>query len=273
MKLNIIFENEDLLVLDKPSGLVVNRAETAKGETLQDYLADYFKLPGGNLGIGDRAGIVHRLDRETSGILLVAKVQKSFDYLQKLFFERCVQKEYTVLVHGNLNADELTIKNNLVRIEGSGKYSAQKQRQSGGRESETQFKVLERLEFPSGDFENIMEGLESTLSKGRINYLKKLARCYTLLRAYPRTGRTHQIRVHLKGAGMPVVSDLIYAPNKLIKFDLLWCPRLFLHAERIEFKMPDLASRSIKLQKFVFESPLPYDLSESLKKLKKLPHG
>jgi len=267
MKLNIIFENDNLLVVDKPSGLVVNRAETAIGKTLQDILCDYFKLPNGNLGIGDRAGIVHRLDRETSGVLLIAKNQKTFEFLQKLFADRKIQKEYMVLVHGNLKEDELTVKNSLIRLEGSGKYAAQKQRQSGGRESETHFKVIKRLEYPLDDFEKIMEDLESTLSRGRINYLKKLARAYILFRAFPKTGRTHQIRVHLKEYGMPVVSDLIYAPNKLIKFDLLWCPRLFLHAAKIEFEMPDFAAKRLKLQKFVFESPLPYDLSESLKKL------
>ncbi len=273
MNLNIIFENENLLVIDKLSGLVVNRAETTSEETLQDQLAKYFKLPNGNLGIGDRAGIVHRLDRETSGVLLVAKGQKTFEYLQKLFLERLVQKEYMVLVHGNLREDELVVKNNLIRIEGSGKFAKEKPRQTGGRESETHFKVDARMEFLSEDFEEIVQGLKSTLNKGRINYLKKLARVYTLLRAYPKTGRTHQIRVHLKEEGMPVVSDLIYAPNKLLKFDLIWCPRLFLHAAKIEFEMPSKEGSGSELKKFVFESPLPYDLRESLKKLKKLPNG
>lgn len=273
MKLEIIFENEFLLVLNKPSGIVVNRAESASNITVQDQLSEYFKLAGDDLGIGERAGIVHRLDKETSGVLLVAKTKKAFEYLQKLFAERKVQKEYLVLVHGKIEENDLVVKNNLMRISGSGKFAVEKNRQSGGKESETQFKVLGRLQFPEESFEKILEGLESTLSKGRINYLKKLARIYTLFRAFPKTGRTHQIRVHLKEYNMPVVSDLIYAPNKLIKFDLLWCPRLFLHARKIEFEMADFASKSKKLQKFVFESPLPYDLSESLKKLIKLPNG
>lgn len=273
MKLEIIFENEHLLVLDKPTGIVVNRAESTADLTIQDLLADYFKLKVGELGIGDRAGIVHRLDRETSGILLVAKTQKAFDYVQKLFADRKIQKEYVVLVHGNIEENELVVKNNLIRISGSGKFAVEKNRQTGGKESETRFEVMDRYEYPIASFEKITEELESTLSKGRINYLKKLARNYILFRAFPKTGRTHQIRVHLKDYSMPVVSDLLYAPNKLIKFDLIWCPRLFLHARRIEFEMLDFATRSLKLHKFVFESKLPYDLSESLKKLKKLPHG
>lgn len=272
MKLEIIFENEFLLVLNKPSGIVVNRAESASNITVQDQLSEYFKLDG-DMGIGDRAGIVHRLDKETSGVLLVAKTKGAFEYLQKLFADRKVKKEYIVLAHGNFTDNELVVKNNLMRISGSGKFAVEKTRQTGGKEAETQFNVLERLEFPDESFEKILDGLESTLSKGRINYLKKLARVYTLFSAFPKTGRTHQIRVHLKEYSMPVVSDLIYAPNKLIKFDLLWCPRLFLHARKIEFEMPDFASKSKKLKKFVFEVPLPYDLSESLKKLKKLPNG
>ena len=76
MNLKIVFENEQVLVVDKPSGLVVNRSETIKEETLQDQLLQYFKLAEGNLGIGDRAGIVHRLDREKSGLLVISKTIK-----------------------------------------------------------------------------------------------------------------------------------------------------------------------------------------------------
>ena len=80
MKLQIIFEDSEILVLEKPAGLVVNRSETVKEETLQDLLSTYFNL-GDDLGIGDRVGMVHRLDRETSGLFLVAKTQKSFENL------------------------------------------------------------------------------------------------------------------------------------------------------------------------------------------------
>ena len=78
MKFGKVFEDENVLVVDKPSGLVVNRSETIREETLQDQLVNYFQLR--DLGIGDRVGIVHRLDRETSGLLVVAKKQKVFDY-------------------------------------------------------------------------------------------------------------------------------------------------------------------------------------------------
>ena len=81
MKLEIVFEDSEILVVDKPAGLVVNRSETVKEETLQDLLSEYFNL-GSSLGIGDRAGIVHRLDRETSGLLIVAKTKIAFENLQ-----------------------------------------------------------------------------------------------------------------------------------------------------------------------------------------------
>src|SRR3990167_2002143 len=102
MKFKTIFEDERILVVDKPAGLVVNRSKTLNEETLQDQLADYFHL-GKNLGIGDRAGIVHRLDRETSGILLIAKTQMAFDILQAQFRQRSIKKEYTALVHGRVS--------------------------------------------------------------------------------------------------------------------------------------------------------------------------
>src|SRR3990167_11123194 len=112
MKLEVVFEDSEILVLDKPAGLVVNRSQTLKEETFQDLLSKYFNL-GSSLGIGDRAGIVHRLDRETSGLLLVAKTQKSFENLQDQFKERKVEKEYTCLAHGEINQDSGVIEGDI----------------------------------------------------------------------------------------------------------------------------------------------------------------
>src|SRR3989344_726791 len=100
MKLDIIFEDKNILVINKPAGLVVNRSETNKEGTLQDELADYLGLGVGNLGVGERAGIVHRLDRETSGLLVIAKDKKTFEDLQVQFKLRKVEKQYKALVHG-----------------------------------------------------------------------------------------------------------------------------------------------------------------------------
>lgn len=264
-KLKIIFEDEQILVVDKPAGLVVNRSTTIDEETLQDQLAKYFKL-GSDLGIGDRAGIVHRLDRETSGLLVVAKTEAAFENLQRQFKERKVKKEYIALVHGRVRDQSGSIIGDIARIGRFGKFGMVEQ----GRESRTDFKVRGYYQFDKGYFDVLMD--QNRLTRSRVNYLKHHAQDYTLLDLYPKTGRTHQVRVHLKSIGHPVVSDLIYTPKKLLKFDLLWCPRLFLHASRIEFEMPP--TKRIKFAKnVVFEVSLPYDLVKACDYLKKLPNG
>lgn len=250
MKLKIVFEDNEILVVDKPAGLVVNRSRTIKEETLQDLLSKYFNL-GSSLGIGDRAGIVHRLDRETSGLLLVAKTQKSFENLQNHFREREVEKEYVCLAHGEINQDSGVIEGDVGRIGKFGKFGIVKD----GRESKTEFKVIEKYEFKTKNFDELLFMVHT---KSRINYLKKQAKKYTLLNLFPKTGRTHQIRVHIKSIGHPAVSDLIYTPKKLLKFDLMFCPRLFLHASKIKFLHP-------KFKKDIeFKSGLTRDLKDAL---------
>lgn len=250
MKLRIIFEDENVLVVDKPAGLVVNKSETTHLETLQDQLSNYFNLK--DLGIGDRAGIVHRLDKETSGLLVIAKREKIFDVLQGQFKSRVVKKEYIALVHGQLKDDRGVISGDIGRIGKFGKFGIVK----GGREATTEYVVLKRYVYKGSSFENILEGMN--LSKNRINYLKKHVTGFTLLQIKPHSGRTHQIRVHLKSIGHAVVSDNLYAPAKLLKFDLAWCPRLFLHASYLEFKI-------LKTKPpLIFKLDLPKDLKKSL---------
>lgn len=259
-----IFENGQLLVLDKPAGLVVNLSETTKEETLQDQLSLYFHLNSGDFGIGGRAGIVHRLDKETSGVLMVAKNRKTFDYLQQQFQERKVQKEYIGLVHGLIKEKEGIVDVSIGRIGKFGKFGEVKE----GREAQTTFGTIERYFLPDKNFDEMMNKLKecSSLNKSRINFLKNHARNYTLASFFPKTGRTHQIRVHAKSMGHPLVSDLIYTPSKLLKSDLLWCERLFLHAKKIAFIDP--FGKNV-----VFEASLPYDLRKALAYLKKLPHA
>ena len=250
MKLEIVFEDREVLVLNKPAGLVVNRSQTIKEETLQDQLSEYFNL-GSSLGIGDRAGIVHRLDRETSGLLLVAKTPKAFENLQDQFRERKVEKEYVCLAHGEINQDSGVIEGDVGRIGKFGRFGIVE----GGRESRTEYKVIKKYEFTKRLFDELLPKVQT---KSRINYLIKQAKKYTLLNLFPKTGRTHQIRVHIKSIGHPVVSDLIYTPKKLLKFDFLWCPRLFLHASKIKFKHPK-SKKDIE-----FKSGLPGDLKDAL---------
>ncbi|OGE08869.1 hypothetical protein A3A60_00760 [Candidatus Curtissbacteria bacterium RIFCSPLOWO2_01_FULL_42_26] len=253
--MKIIFENDQFLVIDKPSGLIVNRSETIQEETLQDQISKYLNLGNNNLGIGDRAGIVHRLDKETSGLLVIAKTETSFENLQNQFVQRQVKKKYLALVHGKVAKDHGSIEVSLQRVGKFGKFGVLKNRQTGGRESTTEYDLIKQLRFDDRQFERL---LLKNISKSRINYLNVNAHDYSFLKVLPKTGRTHQIRVVLKHIGHPIVSDLIYAPNKLLKFDLAWCPRLFLHAARLEFR--DSGSGKI----VSFESRLPNDLKNAM---------
>lgn len=259
MKLNIIFENKEILVVNKPTGLIVNRSQTASGETLQDEIADYLGLGKDDLGIGERAGIVHRLDRETSGLILVAKSEKSFEKLQEQFKNRIIEKEYVALVHGHIKEDKVEIINKIVRIGKFGKFGVASIRQQG-KESETNVIKISNLQFKPLKFADILE--QGEFNKVRKRYLAKQAMFYTLVSVFPKTGRTHQIRVHLKHFGNPVVSDTIYAPSKLLSFDKFWCSRLFLHAKSIKFMDP----QTNKVISFTQE--IPNTLVLALKNLK-----
>jgi len=261
-KFKIIFEDLSFLVLDKPSGLTVNKSQTSSEETLQDQLSQYFGLRPGDLGIGERVGIVHRLDKETSGVLVVAKTQRAFDFLQSEFKNRRVNKEYTALVHGEvLGPGE--VKSRIGRVGKFGKFGNLGNREAGGREAETEYKVNSNIKYQISKFEGII--IEKGYSKARVRYLDQHGLNYSLLSVFPKTGRTHQIRVQLKSIGHPVVSDLIYCPSKLIKFDLLWCPRLFLHATRIAFVDPrSIPIKSGSKKILTFKSDLPNELKNAM---------
>lgn len=263
----IVYEDGEVLVLEKPAGMVVNRGQTVKGPTLQDWVLDYLSsvLPkGSDPNIGDRAGIVHRLDRETSGLLIVAKTTAAFDNLQAQFKNRQVKKEYVALVHGKVAERSGTIEEKIGRVGKFGKFGVVKE----GREAKTGYEVQSVLQasgakphlrgvvwLSSGSH---LEGEIPELSRSRLNYLKHHAVDYTLLALFPQTGRTHQIRVHLKSIGHPVVADPLYAPRKLLRFDLLWCPRLFLHAAKISFTHP-VSGKTVTLS-----SDLPKDLKDAI---------
>lgn len=252
--LKIIYEDDDFLVVDKPSGLTVNRSQTENSTTLQDLISKYLNLAKDDLGIGDRAGIVHRLDKETSGVLLVAKTKIAFSNLQKQFFERTVSKKYQALVHGKFSQDNYQIETKLER---SRKDRKKFQVGKSGREAETGFNIDKLLLFDLDKFANLI----SQYNRNRKKYLENNAQNYSLLKVFPKTGRTHQIRVHLADFKHPLVSDPAYCPSRLFDFDKSWCPRLFLHAAQIEFLHP-------KSKKLVsFSSDLPIDLQKALQYL------
>ncbi len=217
----ILFEDTSLLVLDKPSGLTVNRAESQKEETLEDWLAK-------RIVSVERSGIVHRLDKDTSGLLLAAKTPEALINLQDQFKSREVVKKYLALVHG-------------IVLPGEGTISAPIERNPfnrmrfgvfpGGREARTDYRVLRQF----GE--------------------------YALLELTPHTGRTHQIRVHLKYINHPIVSDPIYGGRKNYQADIKLCSRLFLHATYLRIRHP------VTGEWLEFNCPLPSDLQAVLDKL------
>lgn len=229
----IIFEEASFLVLDKPPGWVVNRAETTKNqETIQDWLEANFKFPIFKFS-SSRSGVVHRLDKETSGLLLVAKTPKAFENLQKQFKERRVVKRYLALVHGQVEPSSGEISAAIARSPFDRKKFGVF---LGGREAVTKYKILRYYD---------------TRELGKFSFLE----------ATPLTGRTHQIRVHLKYLGHPVVGDDFYAGRKTARFDRKWCGRQFLHASSLSFFHPQTRKR------LTFSSPLSEDLVAVMKKL------
>lgn len=238
MKPEIIFEDEALLVLAKPAGMVVNRAASVKRETVQDWLEKKLKIK--DRGIGGRAGIVHRLDKETSGLLLVAKTPEAFANLQAQFKERKVEKRYFALVHGKVEEEKGEIEAPVGRLAWNRKRFGVF---PGGRRAKTKYKVKN---YYALDLPRRQAGVDR----------------YTLLELVPETGRTHQIRVHLKYLGHSVVADSFYAGRKTAREDRKWCPRLFLHAWQISFSHPKTGKR------VSFSSKLPGDLKIALRILK-----
>jgi len=218
MSVKTIFEDEDILIIEKPAGLTVNRSETAKEETLQDIIDKDFKIQV------ERSGIVHRIDKETSGLLIIAKTSESFTNLQKQFKERKVKKTYIALVHGELKG-EREIKVPIGRLPWNRKRFGVL---SGGREAVTKYRSVKLI----------------PLNKEIL----------TLLALYPETGRTHQIRVHLKYLNHPIFSDELYAGRKTARSDRKILPRIFLHAAKISFRHPKTG------EMMNFESKLPQEL-------------
>lgn len=231
MEPQVIFEDKNIIAINKPAGWIVNEAQTTVGQkVLQNWLADKdYPLAKSK---EFRSGIVHRLDKETSGILLVAKNKETFENLQKQFKERKIKKTYLALVHGKVVLDSGEINAPV------GRLPWRRDRFGvlpGGREAITKYKAL------------VFYMLHSTY--------------YTLLELYPQTGRTHQIRIHLKYIGHPIVADEFYAGRKTARNDRLWCPRLFLQAKSIEYQ--DLK----KLEYHKVEIDLSLDLQDALDKL------
>ncbi len=229
--LDIVYEDQALLVVNKPAGMVVHPAPGHPGGTLVNaVLAHCPELAASD---DDRPGIVHRLDRDTSGLILVAKSERSRRALQRQFKERQVHKAYLALLDGHLQPA-------WGRVEAPvGRDPHHRQRMTvlaGGREAATEYHVLEQFAHRVG----------------------QAAGDYTLIEAQPITGRTHQIRVHFASVGHPVVGDEVYGRRKTT----LPVPRQFLHARRLGFKHPSTGHR------LDLEAPLPEELGAVMELLR-----
>ena len=227
--LDIVYEDDTLVVVNKPPGLVVHPAAGTPSGTLANALAYHFqKLPGTNV----RPGIVHRLDRDTSGLLVVAKTEAALENLSDQFRDRTVYKSYVALVHGRVLSNTGKIDQPLARDRANRTRMAVVR---GGRNALTLYRVRRAFDR------------------------------FTLLDVELKTGRTHQIRVHLAWIKHPVVADETYGGGRdntikdpRLRARIRALNRHFLHAEKLGFKHP-------KTGEFVkFESPLPPELEDLL---------
>ena len=270
-QIKIIYEDKDFLIIDKPSGLLthpVNRqdkSDSVVGWLLEKYpeivrVRDQY---GESVGSSStsweesklvldkwadlRPGIVHRLDRETSGLLLAAKTQTAFDYLKKLFAERKIKKTYLALVYGSLKKPSGVIETPLGKLGTRQTTRTYGRRRLQEKSAITEYKVLQEYTAPP----------PKLLNKKAYAFLFSNL---SLLEVSPLTGRTHQIRIHLKSIGHPIVCDQLYRSKKFI------CPpeleRLFLHAQKLSFVSPSGTAISV-------ESDLPLELNNFLDGLQK----
>lgn len=243
--ISVLYEDTDVLVINKPAGLVVH----SDGRTVEPTLVDWIlkKYPRIK-GVGDpasvkdeglrikdgersldRSGIVHRLDRETSGALIIAKNQTAFFSFKRQFKKQEVRKTYHAFVYGHVKHDDGLIDRPIARSRTNPVlWSATRGRKGEDREAVTEYRVLKR----SGG--------------------------YTFLELYPRTGRTHQIRVHLKSINYPIVADKLYSKNE----PALGFKRLALHSRVISFLLPSSGKR------ITVEAPYPPDFQKAIEKLK-----
>lgn len=234
--MKILYEDKDILAIDKQAGISVHGDGRNYVETLADLiLKEYPEMKNvgepmeievnGEMKKIYRPGIVHRLDKDTSGVLLLARNQNAYEFLKKQFQNREIKKTYITLVSGYMKNDTGTIDASIGRSPSDPRKRIASRGKSGKlRDAVTEYKVLERIEI---DGEK-----------------------YTWVEVYPKTGRTHQIRVHMKFLNHPVVCDKLYSPDKIYP---KYISRLALHAKSIEFK--NLAGENLKI-----EAPIPEDL-------------
>ncbi len=226
----ILYEDDNYLVVNKPSGLVVHGGPGIDEASLADWAVEHDPRIG---DVGDqpdlRPGIVHRLDRDVSGVMVIAKNQKVFNDLKDQFKNHTITKIYMAMVHGRVVDRVGRIDFAIARKPDKSGLMVARPKSTEGKAAETLFHV-----------ERHVKGM-------------------TLVRVQTLTGRTHQIRVHFKAVGHPLVGDTLYKVRKL-KISKITAPRIFLHAMKLEFD-------DLKGNRKVFEAPLPSDLQHFLSKV------
>lgn len=279
----IVFEDDQLLAINKPAGVVVNYSHTVKDQTIQQWMLARL---GGEQGVKkilnqnsswqqfiptdftdkfgtpeeiflQRQGIVHRLDKDTSGVLLLAKDPGTMVNLLAQFKKRETRKKYLCLVHGKMRVDSSSIdapiaRSNIERF----KFRVE----IDGRPAVTHYRVKQ---FFSGLALEELSRRQPDLKNHLIKELKAYQQGFSLLECLPETGRTHQIRVHLAHIHHPLVSDAVYAGERRARLDRVWCPRQFLHAWQLQFMHPAHQEEGKKMT-------LKAELAEDLREVEKL---
>ena len=236
---NILYEDEHYVVLNKPAGFIVH----GDGRTKETSVSEWFekKFPEAQ-GVGEsttlesgevlkRTGVVHRIDKDTSGVLILAKTKKGHEALKKQFQNREVSKIYHLFVLGDVKRDQGTLDLPIGRSSSDfRKRSVGRGTRGEKRDATTHFRVLGRASDKT----------------------------FTFIEARPKTGRTHQIRVHFKALGHPIVADKLYAPKKR---ELLGFKRLALHARAVTF-------RNILGKEITVEALYPEDFEKAISNIK-----
>lgn len=243
MEIEIVFENDDVVVVNKPIGVMVHEDGHTTDQTVVDWFLE--KYPDSS-GVGEpqvtndgdpmeRSGVVHRLDTDTSGLLILAKTEESFVHFKAQFHDRLVKKEYRALVYEHMREKWGTIDRPIGRNAQNFRLrSAQRGAKGTLRDAVTDWELIGKGEYEGEPF----------------SYIK----------LKPKTGRTHQIRVHLKAIDRPIIGDKLYAGKRLETSNNLGLSRMALHAYSLELALPDG-----EVQRFV--APLPQSFIDAEDKL------
>ena len=233
--IEILFENDNVVAINKPAGMLVHTNGKSDAPTIVDWVRESYpnvEEVGETMILADgteikRPGIVHRLDRDTSGVLLIAKTQEMFLHLKDQFQQHTIAKTYNAYVYGHVKSDEDVIDESIGRSRSDYKqWSASRGKRGTLRDAITEYTVLERFEKDNEQF--------------------------TFVELRPQTGRTHQLRVHMKYLNHPIVADHLYGGKLVHKSNNLGFKRQALHAQKIEFYNIDHDLVEV-------EAPLPQD--------------